>query len=404
MLKLVPLAWVVGLAFAPGAYAQNREPVTAERTAEIPNSHVHRITADGGRQITLFVQLPDSYRDSTERAYPVLYLTDAEAPLFGQFAGIQWNLRFVGRIRDVVLVGIADGDVGHHFSIRRLDYTPTRVPPEDTRSGGAEAFIRMLEEEVFPFIEARYRVDPHDRGIWGHSLGGLLAAYAVTHHLAIFRRYVISDPTLIWDSGWLVREVVTGSAPREPASGRVYAAIAEAEPEGEHSAFRTFFSALRERSGRGLAVETDLLRGADHLTTIPFAFGKGLVAVYGIRPISAVVDSVIAAEGVEAAIRAYQELRLTEPYEYNFAEPQLNRLGYQLLRRGRLGDAVEVFKLNVEQYPGSSNVYDSLGEAYTAAGDLDAAIANYRRAVELDPANEHSAAQLRELLRRRGRL
>jgi hypothetical protein len=47
----------------------------------------------------------------------------------------------------------------------------------------------------------------------------------------------------------------------------------------------------------------------------------------------------------------------------NFAERELNALGYQLLRGNQIDDAIRVFELNVEAYPRSSNSYDSLGEA-----------------------------------------
>ncbi|HMA18821.1 MAG TPA: tetratricopeptide repeat protein, partial [Thermoanaerobaculia bacterium] len=48
-------------------------------------------------------------------------------------------------------------------------------------------------------------------------------------------------------------------------------------------------------------------------------------------------------------------------------------------------------------FPGSSNVHDSLGEAYLAAGDVDAAIRSYRKSLELDPANENARNVLKQL-------
>jgi tetratricopeptide (TPR) repeat protein len=43
-------------------------------------------------------------------------------------------------------------------------------------------------------------------------------------------------------------------------------------------------------------------------------------------------------------------------------------------------EAVAAFKLNVERYPGSANVYDSLAEAYERGGKLDLALPNYEKA------------------------
>src|SRR2546430_12871686 len=56
------------------------------------------------------------------------------------------------------------------------------------------------------------------------------------------------------------------------------------------------------------------------------------------------------------------------PYTTLFRSRALNRLGYLLLGKGRNADAIAIFKLNVEEYPKSGNVYDSLAEAYAKDG------------------------------------
>ena len=58
-------------------------------------------------------------------------------------------------------------------------------------------------------------------------------------------------------------------------------------------------------------------------------------------------------------------------------EYDLNNVGYRLLNENKFKDAIDIFKKNVKLYPKSSNVYDSLGEAYMMNGDKDLAIENY---------------------------
>jgi Flp pilus assembly protein TadD len=79
------------------------------------------------------------------------------------------------------------------------------------------------------------------------------------------------------------------------------------------------------------------------------------------------------------------------------SEMLLNQTGYTLLRRRENAPAIEMFKLNAEEHPRSSNAHDSLGEAYAANGDVQLAIRSYERALELDPANANAAARLRSL-------
>jgi tetratricopeptide (TPR) repeat protein len=97
--------------------------------------------------------------------------------------------------------------------------------------------------------------------------------------------------------------------------------------------------------------------------------------------------AVIEHGGIEAAIDRYRYLREHARDTYNFEEQELNRLGYLLLEKRKAVEAVEIFKLNVEFFPESANVYDSLGEGYLAAGDFDRAVDNYRRSLEIYPDN-----------------
>ena len=97
------------------------------------------------------------------------------------------------------------------------------------------------------------------------------------------------------------------------------------------------------------------------------------------------------------AIARYREIKANEPGKYNLRESELNTLGYMLLTRGKKGDAIKIFQLNVEAYPNSWNVYDSLGEAYSAQGNRDLAISNYRKSLELNPKNTNAVEALKRL-------
>ena len=114
------------------------------------------------------------------------------------------------------------------------------------------------------------------------------------------------------------------------------------------------------------------------------------------RTVREELERVYGGEGVEAAVARYHELKASEPAEA-FDEFLLNSLGYSLLQNGMLADAITTFELNVAEYPDASNPYDSLGEAYLAAGDTIRAIHNYKRSVELNPDNTAGAAVLQRL-------
>jgi cytochrome c-type biogenesis protein CcmH/NrfG len=64
---------------------------------------------------------------------------------------------------------------------------------------------------------------------------------------------------------------------------------------------------------------------------------------------------------------------------------------------GHEQDAITVFQRNVQEFPASSNVYDSLGEAYMKVGQKDLAIANYEKSLQLNPKNQNAVEHLKEL-------
>ncbi len=103
------------------------------------------------------------------------------------------------------------------------------------------------------------------------------------------------------------------------------------------------------------------------------------------------------AAGVEPAQRRFEELRAAKFDGLYVSESQLNGLGYARLRLRRVAEAITVFQWNVALFPQSTNVHDSLGEAYAKDGQRDLAIKSYERALALDPKNTNAAKALAEL-------
>jgi uncharacterized membrane protein len=146
------------------------------------------------------------------------------------------------------------------------------------------------------------------------------------------------------------------------------------------------------------------------LFVLTLAMGAGIFAVTmaiwvpqvkaGFDPrksIAETLSATIASGGVDAATKQYHELKAAGPAIYNFDEGELNTLGYQLIRTKKLKGAIRILQLNIEAYPQSSNVYDSLGEAYMDDGDKPQAIANYQKSLQLNPKNGNAVLMLRKL-------
>ena len=95
----------------------------------------------------------------------------------------------------------------------------------------------------------------------------------------------------------------------------------------------------------------------------------------------------------------FRDERKRDANVFLFPEPMLNQLAYARLQTGDTDEAVELFRLNIEAYPTSSNAHDSLADAYIARGQDHLALAAEQKCLELlpaDPINEDFKAALRK--------
>lgn len=97
------------------------------------------------------------------------------------------------------------------------------------------------------------------------------------------------------------------------------------------------------------------------------------------------------------ALNAYVAIKTKDSLDPNIKENHLNRIGYGYLREDKYDLAVEIFKINVALYPYSSNVYDSLGEAYLKQGDSAKAVINYKKSLRLDSGNKRAKKYIESL-------
>jgi tetratricopeptide (TPR) repeat protein len=102
----------------------------------------------------------------------------------------------------------------------------------------------------------------------------------------------------------------------------------------------------------------------------------------------------------QEAISKYRQIKTRGSQTYNFDENELNDLAYQMIREKRIDDALELFKLNVEEYPNSANVFDILGEAYLLKGNKELAVQSYKISLRLNPLNKNAAATLKKIGKR----
>ncbi|MCP9752360.1 serine hydrolase [Ferruginibacter sp. HRS2-29] len=102
-----------------------------------------------------------------------------------------------------------------------------------------------------------------------------------------------------------------------------------------------------------------------------------------------------ALNNVNKAIESYYLLKENYEKEYSFGNPnELNKLGYELLRLGKINESITIFKLATKEFPKDANLFDSLGEAYFTAKQYDLALDSYKTAIDLGGSKGNAEAMI----------
>ncbi len=169
-----------------------------------------------GQKRAIEVHLPqESEKDATQR-YETIYVLDGD-----------WNskivvdvvtfMRQVGFMPPVIVVSVPNFFDEKGVNSRDHDLTPT-VVADQSRSGGAAAFLSFLKTELIPYVNQHYPANGTNL-IHGHSYGGLFLIYALLYEPALFDGYLILDPAMSWDNHAL-DATLESRLPGTPAKGK----------------------------------------------------------------------------------------------------------------------------------------------------------------------------------------
>lgn len=153
-------------------------------------------------------------------------------------------------------------------------------------------------------------------------------------------------------------------------------------------------------SGKGVAIMADSDNGISVANAVTQSIAKEYGWNYTPQPLSAreLLMLVANTKDPQAVFSRYSELKKAGPSSpYPVDENTLVQVGYHYLFGGQTDTAIQVFQLEVQDYPKYWNSYDCLGEAYLKAGQKDLAIQNYEKSVELNPQNQNGIDALKKI-------
>lgn len=241
----------------------------------------------------IHMSFPKNYSTKDTITYPVLYVLDGKST-YRYFNSS--NIDFE-KIEDVILVGISHKANGIESRINRFnDYTPYRdtitdrkfekkfgVEKGTIKTGGAVKFIECIKKEIAPFIDEHYKTNS-DRGISGHSLGGLFTAYCFLNSNNYFTRFGINSPSFqlneeIFLEPAIVKFTTNKTWNIEPT--KVFISTGENESPMMVSNMIKFSLYLKKSNYENIDMNWRIYRNESHTSVIPFSLNGTLTTLYG---------------------------------------------------------------------------------------------------------------------------
>jgi hypothetical protein len=278
--------------FSTVAFGQKLEP--KDRKTEPDHTIFSKIR---GRGYQLYISLPKNYSTKDTITYPVLYFLDGEYA-FPATRGTREVLDWGNEIEDVIIVGIGSGlNFLSWYNDRFDDYTTSRdtVWENDANyginaslkgsltTGGAADFLKSMKTEIIPFVDNNYKTNA-DRGITGHSVGGLFTAYCLINSDGYFTRFGISSPSFWWDNNKLLNQAVAQFSENkiwDIPQTKIFISCGEYEGTRFIPSMQKIQRSLENADYKNIELSCQIFEGESHLSVWPANISKTLITLYG---------------------------------------------------------------------------------------------------------------------------
>jgi predicted alpha/beta superfamily hydrolase len=266
-------------------HAAQAKPACAAtgEVAVVPRSHQHDITSHiNGKVYRVSVALPPDSKPGV--AYPALYVLDANVAFLTAVDAVALQT-FGNSIVPVIVVGIGypSEDLSEWRRRRDSDLTLTpEVNPQAANAAkrdiGGVTFLRVIEEELRPFVERQYRIDRSNQALFGMSGGGRLAAYTLFDKPTAFNTYIIASPAISGSRTEALRDEAAFAARARAGEIRVKVLVTSAADESPEmiSAAKGLAERLTSVNPQTITAAYTSFAGEIHNTVLSAALNRGL--------------------------------------------------------------------------------------------------------------------------------
>lgn len=230
-----------------------------------------------GRDYTLLVNLPPSYEPGTNKKYPILYYTDAQWDV-SLLHNILGKCYYDRTLPEIITVGISYPDPHANYGkLREWDLTPAKEDrPGGENRGGGPQFLEWVVDDLVPFVESKYPVDPDARAWGGVSLGGFFALYLMYEESELFDRIISISPAIIVDRGHTFRQDQAFAASNDTLETRLFVCYGTEEYHKFSDPIAQYQKTISGRGYKGLELRNWQVEGARHGSVAMDGWTRGL--------------------------------------------------------------------------------------------------------------------------------
>ncbi len=331
------------------------------------------------------------------KKFPVLYVLDGDDH-FEALVGMMKRLNSTDNCPKMIIVGISNANRNRSRDLTHTKADDPRFQLKNT--GGGEQFMAFIEKELIPKIESNYATEPY-RIFVGHSAGGLFVMNTLLKQNHLFNAYLAIDPGMLHDDKRLLNEAKKILAENSFAGKSLFLAIANSMPEGMDTLSVRKDKSFSSMMIRPILETNDLLIATYKSNQLNFeskyyahddhrsvAFLAEYDAIrFFFKDYKFMMKDTYSTDAnakLSEILQAhYKKVSKLLGYTVNPDENLVNDAGYAALGAKQFDKAGDLFKLNVANYPQSSNAFDSLGDYYIEINDNANAIENFKKALAI---------------------
>lgn len=327
----------------------------------------------------IIISIPNGYKES-EAHYPVLYLLDGLGNI-KHVVGTVELLTESGIVPPMIIVGIES-------IARARDLTPSNAGENVyggsgdagiPQSGGAPKFLRFLQKELIPYVEANYRTHSY-RILEGHSFGGLFCVYTLMEKPELFDAFIVQSPALWWNNEEMTKKATIFFKSHSNLNKSIYFGIGGGDGWGMRNELIRYTDVIKNNYSNNLYWKHEEVGNEGHDDA------RLILNYYGLKFI-------------------FSDLKLTKEFQENYSNETFLKGEQKLINkygenaRRPVGDyfdlamklvddenplgAIIVFKRAYEVYPKYVGILTNLAQLYEKTRQINKAIDTYILGIEM---------------------